>query len=870
MITNKKGKLFAVIFTTVCMFVAMLGGFVGLFEAVDTSTPVIANAATSSDYYAPLDDDLNKTGTAFRSELASLITDTHTYLTTYAGLMSVWDDSDVNSEGKLIQFYTGYLVSVPSNYNSGTNREHVWPKNAGNAFDGDAERRVGSDAHHLRPANTNLNSSRSDKNFDEVPTTNANLVTQSSGSNPCYATSTFFYPGVGYRGATARILMYVQTRWGDEYNLRFVLGDGGNKLMGDIETLMKWHIEEPPTEEEIKRNDEIAKVQGNRNPFIDHPEYAEMIYCHDGQAYNDELQAVVKQYGSYLDNLTDETLEVESINLSTTSATLTTGETLSIGASVTPSNAVSTVTWTSSNPNVATVNETTGVVTALSAGTTTITATSTKTPSVKATATISVKSISAITITGTPAKTTYNAGDAFNPTGLTVKATYSDTTTVTIPNSSVQWLDGTTRQTTLSTGTTSIIAKYGNIEKTITGIEVKAVTTKTLTITRSNFSGSGAYSWNSWTSDGISGYGFMYPGNSGQIQMNTGKTAQYIYNTTPLTGGIVSITIKGTDGKKYEVRTSSTAFAQGNGTATGGTGRGDISLSASGGTLKIDTNDEYFALNYASSGAVYIDEIIIVYGGDDSACSHIPSDWIVDTPATCGAVGRQHKECTKCGEVLDAEEIPQNSNHTWGDWSTTTEPECNKFGEQTRQCSACLTTETKQIEKTQHTWGDWSTTTEPECDKFGEETRECSICHETETNQLPKEQHTWGNWIDNGNGTETRECSECDETEARECANLSKIEEFETAVNSIASATDMEAKFNAISTALSKYNNLTDAEKDAATETYALLENQISEYNSLVGTLNVQSKQATSDAIKFFASSFSVLAFIAYLISKMI
>ena len=832
MFKNNKGKLLAVIFTVVCMFVAMLGGFVGLFTAVDTTPTYIADAATAyqtefNGYYQSLEDDLTKTGTTFRSQLASLITSTHTTLTTYKGLMNVWDDSDVNSEGKLIQFYTGYLVSVPSDYNSGTNREHVWPKNNGNAFD--AESRVGSDAHHLRPANTNLNSSRGSKNFDEFD--NGTLISQSAGSNPCYTDGTFFYPGVGYRGATARILMYVQTRWGDEYNLKFVLGNGYNKTIGDIETLMKWHIEEPPTAEEIKRNNGVAKVQGNRNPFIDHPEYAEMIYCYDGQDYNDELQAVVAEYGSYLNGKTDDTLEVESISLSTTSATLTTGETMTISASVTPSNAVDTVTWTSSNPSVASVNATTGVITALSAGTATITATSTKTPSVKATATITVKAISAITISGTPTKKSYEAGEQFNPIGITVTATYTDTTTAVIPNAQITWLDGTTRQTTLSVGTTSIIAKYGNFEKTVTGITVAQSTTSTLTITRNSFTGSGAYAWVPWSSGGVSGYGFMYPGNSGQIQLNVNKTAKYIYNTTPLSGGIKSITIKGTNEKIFEIRTSSTPFAQNSGGATGGTKRGDLTISTDGATLTIDTTDQYFAITYSSEGgAVYLDEIIITYGViGGSSCSHEAGNWIVDQEATCNVAGSKHTECTKCGEVVDVEEIPTNNNHSWGNWTTSENPSCSKFGK---------------------------------------ESHECSVCHDIETRDIPKTDHQWGNWVDNGNGTETRVCTSCQEPETRDCANLSKIEEFESAVDSVANASGFEAKLSAINAALSKYYALSDAEKDASSETYALLESLISEYNAQVVSVNEQSKKATSDAIALFASSLSILAAIAYLFSK--
>ena len=842
MIKNRNGRLFAVVFTAVCMFVAMLGGFVGLYNAIDTSTPVIADAATSNDYYAPLADDLNKTGTAFRAQVASLITSTHkesTYKTnsTYDDLLDVYpkSDADPNKAGNILWFYTGTSVKMPTNFNSGTNREHVWPKQAGDAFP--EKSYAGSDAHHLRPTDNSLNSSRGNKSFDEVPQTNANIVAENGSKtydNLCYGNSTFFYPGVGYRGATARILMYLQTRWGDDYNLKFVLGDGHSKTIGDIETLFKWHLEEEPTAEEIARNEAVYKYQGNRNPFIDHPEYAEMIYCYDGEGYNDELQAVLAQYGGYLDGVGDSTIEVTSVSISPSTTNLTAGEKVTLSATVLPENAVKTVTWTSSNPNVASVDANTGVVTAVSAGTATITATSTKTPSIKGTATINVKSVSAISITGTPTKTAYEAGEKFNPTGITVKATYSDSSTATIPNSQITWLDGTTRQATLSQGTTAVIAKYGTLEKTISGITVKASTTASITISRSSFSSSsGAYAWYNWSTGGINGYGFMYPSNKDQIQMNMNKTSKYIYNTTPIPGGIKSITIKGSDGKTFEVRTSSTAFGQVSGGATGGTVKGTITLSSTGTTLDISSTDQYFALTYtSSSGAVYLDEIIIVYGvgaGSETTCQHTASDWIIDSQGDCQNAGAKHTECTKCGEVLDAVEIPATNNHSWGNWQVV-------------DIASCSAT--------------------------GKETRECSVCHQIETNITAKTSHNWSDWVDNGNGTETRVCSTCQEPETRSCANLSKVEAFENAVDAVASANELEAKWNAISTALSKYNGLTDTEKDAVSEAYALLAEHIRDYNSQVDSINADSQKATSDAFRLLASTISVLVFGAYLLLK--
>lgn len=330
-----------------------------------------AKTETSDDYYNGLNTSLN--GKQFRSEVAELITSTHKKQTSYSGLLSVYRTSDVDptNSNNILWFYTGTSVKMPSNFSGGTNREHVWPKQAGAAFPASSE--CGSDAHHLRPANNNLNSSRGNHNFGEVATTNGNIVKEAGSTSYkylCYQANSTFYPGEHYRGATARILMYVQTRWGDKFNLKFVLGTGYSKTIGDVEDLMKWHYMEPPTEEERIRNEAVYAVQGNRNPFIDHPEYATKIYCYDGESYNSTLKKVAEQYDNYGGSQGD--VKATSLTVTPTSKTITIGDTFTISTSVLPETAKSEFTFTSDNELVATVTSK-GVVTGLTKGTCTIT-----------------------------------------------------------------------------------------------------------------------------------------------------------------------------------------------------------------------------------------------------------------------------------------------------------------------------------------------------------------------------------------------------------------------------------------------------------------------------------------------------------------
>lgn len=693
-------KNFTTSLTIALAIILVLGTLFGFAQYQIKSLDLSAQVVQATDYYAALDTSSN--GATFRSKLSDLITKTHTKLTSYDGLRDVFktSDADPNKSGNIIWFYSGTSVAFNGKFGS-TNREHVWPKKGGTAFDGDKERNVGSDAHHLRPAEQNLNSDRGSKQFGEVPTIASNIVPQAGSTsydNLCYLQGNYFYPGKGYRGATARILMYVETRWGDNYNLNFVIGAGDCKTIGDIETLMKWHYQEPPTAEEIRRNEAVFKIQGNRNPFIDHPEFATKIYCYDGKSYNSSLQAVAEKYDTYTTGGAD----IESISLSPATTTLSVGQEILLNATIAPANAKRNLTWTSSNPNVATIDNT-GKVTAVANGTTTITCQSTDNPSIKCTAQITVKSVTAIEVNGTPAKTVYNDGEKFNPAGLRISATYSDNTKGYLDNSACQWLDGVTRKTTLSVGTTSVICKIGDLETIITGITVKEATGGSLTIDRSCFTGSGAYAWCTWSSKGVNGKGFIYPGATDKIQMNSKQASQFIFNTTALPASITSITIKMNTGEKdWQILTSATPFAEASGTATGGTSHGTKQATTNATIWNITTSDRYFAINYADSGAAYIDSIVITYGGSAAECEHVYGEWVVSKEPTVDETGERMHSCTKCGHV-ETEEIPklipEACEHVFGDWKITKQPTKTETGLKSHSCIKCGSVETATIER---------------------------------------------------------------------------------------------------------------------------------------------------------------------------
>ncbi|KAK1293212.1 hypothetical protein QJS10_CPB17g00030 [Acorus calamus] len=94
-------------------------------------------------------------------------------------------------------------------------------------------------------------------------------------------------PPVQVRGDIARSLMYMAVCYGFQQpggipNLQ--LSDSPsieNREMGLLSALLKWNEIDPPSREERLRNDRICRLyQHNRNPFVDHPEYANLIWNH--------------------------------------------------------------------------------------------------------------------------------------------------------------------------------------------------------------------------------------------------------------------------------------------------------------------------------------------------------------------------------------------------------------------------------------------------------------------------------------------------------------------------------------------------------------------------------------------------------------
>lgn len=700
-----------------CLLAVVLAVSVVLPSVTNSSNVAIADSSTtayySGNYYNSIDTSLR--GDDFRDKLANLITTTHTNYTSYAGLANAYKTTDAvpNKSGYITWFYTGTEVKFSGFGGKGgqTNREHVWPKDGGNAFSETSE--CGSDAHHLRPTECNLNSTRGSKSFGEVEQSTQNVVNQNKSASYgdgtadslCYTSGSFFYPAAGYRGATARILMYVQTRWGNKFNLQFVDGAGHSKTIGDFKTLMKWHLEELPTQEEINRNQAVYEIQGNRNPFIDHPEYAAYIYSEAGSYYANNGTTMANEVNALLANNNpyggQTNVEPTKLTLDEYSCTLEVGQSRALTLGVVPANGNKSVTWESKNNSVATVDQN-GKITAVSTGTATIAAVSKANANVAAYCVVTVvkpRSVVMVEVDGTPTKTVYNAGDKFDPTGLTVTVLFDSGDVEAVPLADCKWTDGNTLEETLSAGTTTVKCSYKGVtsDDIVSGITVNKVVAaqKTITITVGSF-GNAGYNWQNWTAGDVSGFAYLYT-SGGKMQFNRKKGTAYLYNETALSGGIKSITMKG-DGE-WQLLTNNVAYPQKTGYASGGTDCGNLTLTVSGVTWTLDGSNEYFALNLISTGAAYPTEIVITYGNAAEECEHVAGEWETEKAATCVADGKRVQRCSVCNEVLHSETIAA-TGHAYGEWTVRTEPTETTDGLKERRCQHCDDVQTEVVPAT--------------------------------------------------------------------------------------------------------------------------------------------------------------------------
>ncbi len=167
--------------------------------------------------------------------------------------------------------------STPGYEGACYNREHSFPQSW---FGGSSP--MYTDIHQVIPSDSYVNSRRSNYPYGEVsnPT-----WTSDNGSKvgPCVYpgyTGTAFEPIDAYKGDVARIYLYMAVRYyGEDATWTgSAMVDGAQPLPWALNLLLDWHEADPVDAKEVSRNNAVFAIQGNRNPFIDNPDYAADIW----------------------------------------------------------------------------------------------------------------------------------------------------------------------------------------------------------------------------------------------------------------------------------------------------------------------------------------------------------------------------------------------------------------------------------------------------------------------------------------------------------------------------------------------------------------------------------------------------------------
>lgn len=175
-----------------------------------------------------------------------------------------------NQDGWVRLVYTGkpYRTSDIPNPNK-VNTEHTWPQSMFKQASG--RQGMKSDLHHLFPTYNRVNGERGHKAFDDIP--NHATETWWDDAEAEYdvpadeideyseATDDLFEPREDHKGNVARALAYFYAVYGNQ-NIQ------SGWFLSRIETLRRWHHEDPVDERERARTAGIAAVQGNLNPFV--------------------------------------------------------------------------------------------------------------------------------------------------------------------------------------------------------------------------------------------------------------------------------------------------------------------------------------------------------------------------------------------------------------------------------------------------------------------------------------------------------------------------------------------------------------------------------------------------------------------------
>jgi endonuclease I len=243
-------------------------------------------AQVPADYY----DGISGSGYTLKTNLHNLIKGhtSRTYSDLWTDMQSTDNDGVYENDGSVLDMYSENPTGTdPYNFtwgsdqcgnysgeNSCYNREHSFPKSW--FSDGYP---MYTDLFHLYPTDGYVNGQRGNYPFGETDSpswTSLNGSKKGSCSYPGYS-GTVFEPIDEFKGDFARTYFYMATRYEDVISgwSSDVLDGSSDKVYVDwyLSMMIEWHQNDPVSSKEINRNNAVYDIQGNANPFIDHPEW---------------------------------------------------------------------------------------------------------------------------------------------------------------------------------------------------------------------------------------------------------------------------------------------------------------------------------------------------------------------------------------------------------------------------------------------------------------------------------------------------------------------------------------------------------------------------------------------------------------------
>lgn len=240
-------------------------------------------------------------GAGLKTALHRIIRNHH--VISYNGLWTAFYTSDDKTSGKVWDIYSDIpdgtppyeydfgadqCSVTPGIENSCYNREHSFPQSY---FGSSSSDTIYSDLFQIYPTDSYVNTRRSNFPYGTV---NVPTWTSQNGSKtgPCTTagyTGTVFEPLDAFKGDLARTYFYIATRYEHEMAGWTTLNNYGDAILDSsaypcyepwfLAMLLHWNAMDPVSQKEIDRNNTAYAFQGNRNPFIDHPENADIIWA---------------------------------------------------------------------------------------------------------------------------------------------------------------------------------------------------------------------------------------------------------------------------------------------------------------------------------------------------------------------------------------------------------------------------------------------------------------------------------------------------------------------------------------------------------------------------------------------------------------